>query len=562
MKCMLCKGKIYQLIMLCISVVGLLSACSSKQSDHSNMVDVINELPATEENTVNTSTLEPEEHMDGDEELEREREAMEKWLNQEDNYFFIGQTYDSPLDIDWNIVMSKGAGQGNEVTGEEAEAYCELLGLSYRESSIYKKISIEELSAFAEEKTAVSYAEAKYPLSKGYLEEQDAYFFLCDDSQEDLSYIYGSGSTSEPEHRWVCDEIIQNGNQYIVKVGSVYSSESDHSGHAFRHEVVLENNEEKDSFYYVSNHGIVEDDANYVKEIVLNGFENAVTFVAYPKEYDECTILFMQNGEIVSSSFAFWEWNDRGYPAVNIIDVGILDYNLDGLDDMIIIGEADGQRYAEVKEGEISSYDSRYILGTDSFLSERVNEELEELTVDSITELLMNGHTGLAFNSWQDAYSYLLRLYPHEDYYYDLIYVDKDSIPELVMDDYGYYISLYTYTEEGRVVRVMDQWPYGAWGNIGYQYLPHGNRIYNRDSDQGGAIVWHSFMTMDENYQIVDDYYIYAEYDYEKEPVYLLNNETELSEEEFSAYLNDVENAPRIKGEMNYEEILKLVLNE
>lgn len=84
---------------------------------------------------------------------------------------------------------------------------------------------------------------------------------------------------------------------------------------------------------------------------------------------------------------------------------------------------------------------------------------------------------------------------------YDLIYIDEDNIPELIIDYPGYFLEGYTYSD-GTVYHIMDYWPYGAMGNAGYSYLPHQNVVTNSNSDLAGALIWMSVWEIDENFQI------------------------------------------------------------
>lgn len=69
---------------------------------------------------------------------------------------------------------------------------------------------------------------------------------------------------------------------------------------------------------------------------------------------------------------------------------------------------------------------------------------------------------------------------------YDLIYVDQDDIPELVISRFGYWASLYT-IYNGKAMPVLDHAVYGAMGNVGYEYIKKKNVIYNSNADYAGA---------------------------------------------------------------------------
>ncbi len=89
---------------------------------------------------------------------------------------------------------------------------------------------------------------------------------------------------------------------------------------------------------------------------------------------------------------------------------------------------------------------------------------------------------------------------------FDLIYFDDDDIPELsVRVTFG--ISLYTYSD-GEIHTIMDKWTFGAMGLNGYYYLPECNSLYFEDGDFAGAIRYHTFLSLDENFEfyVTDQY--------------------------------------------------------
>lgn len=134
---------------------------------------------------------------------------------------------------------------------------------------------------------------------------------------------------------------------------------------------------------------------------------------------------------------------------------------------------------------------------------------------------------------------------------YDLIYLNEDDIPELVVDKTGYEVSIYTYSS-GELYTIMDHWPYGAMGNAGYEYIPRKNVIRNYNADLAGAIMYISYDRVNENYEI-ESYYDAAlsswsfrdsNHNYfmdENEPVtaerFHYYGEKEITAEEFDTYM-------------------------
>lgn len=116
----------------------------------------------------------------------------------------------------------------------------------------------------------------------------------------------------------------------------------------------------------------------------------------------------------------------------------------------------------------------------------------------------------------------------------------------------------------------MDYWPYGAGGNMGYEYLPGQNVIRDMNFDQAGAIVYEFYMTVNDACEIVslfdEDISVWYfrdingngsidEGEYCEEPVYYYGD-TEISKKEYDAYQvpGDFE---QIAGDLSAEMILE-----
>ena len=150
-----------------------------------------------------------------------------------------------------------------------------------------------------------------------------------------------------------------------------------------------------------------------------------------------------------------------------------------------------------------------------------------------------------------------------------LIDLTGNDVPELVAEHFGYYVSVFTW-EDGAIITLMDQWAYGAGGNMGYEYLPGCNVIRNFNNDHAGAIVYESYMTVNDACEIVSLYddelsiwhirdsngngHIDEDEEYSEEPIYYYGS-TEVSAEVYATYqiTGDFE---RISGDTSAEEIL------
>jgi len=156
------------------------------------------------------------------------------------------------------------------------------------------------------------------------------------------------------------------------------------------------------------------------------------------------------------------------------------------------------------------------------------------------------------YSSYKEAYINIINKFEerHEDFEYDLIYLDDDDIPELVAGVNGYFVSVYTYSC-GEVYLIMDEWGYGAMGNHGYDYIPKGNVICNYNADLAGLIVYTFYGRINENHEIESYYgerlsqwafkdlnnnYQMDEGEYNGTDCYYYGNQ-EITQEEFESYL-------------------------
>lgn len=159
---------------------------------------------------------------------------------------------------------------------------------------------------------------------------------------------------------------------------------------------------------------------------------------------------------------------------------------------------------------------------------------------------------------------------------YDLIYFDDDDIPELVMGLSSYYVYMYTVVDN-QMVPIINNWPYGAGGNGGYEYLERQGIVYNRNYDMAGAEAYDTYWKWDQNdrelHDINGDEYLFMRFYQDingdgrydimdlnsggetKDPLFFFG-EDEITEEEYLAHTVPGEYR-LIHGEMTYDDIMK-----
>lgn len=87
----------------------------------------------------------------------------------------------------------------------------------------------------------------------------------------------------------------------------------------------------------------------------------------------------------------------------------------------------------------------------------------------------------------------------NEEFRFALVDLTENSIPELVVDLPGYYIGVFVYDGDKAVQQGENYWPYGAFGNLGYEYLPGKNVIRNYNNDYAGIVQYETYYTISEN---------------------------------------------------------------
>lgn len=207
---------------------------------------------------------------------------------------------------------------------------------------------------------------------------------------------------------------------------------------------------------------------------------------------------------------------------------------------------------------------------------DELNQEMNPLNTEYAEEALDDIPFGYEGDGpgYREAYSSkVIELSESDDsLQFALIDLIGNGVPELVADNPGYYISVFTW--DGEVVTLMDQWGYGVGGNNGYEYLPGQNVIRNYNMDYAGAVIYEDYMTVNDAYEINpinEGFSIWYfkdmngngqldEDEYSEEPIYYYGD-TEISEEDYvkSQITGDYE---WIKGSMLADTMLDFIWAE
>lgn len=88
----------------------------------------------------------------------------------------------------------------------------------------------------------------------------------------------------------------------------------------------------------------------------------------------------------------------------------------------------------------------------------------------------------------------------------DFVYLDDDDIPELIVDDLWYWLSVYTY-KDGQVCTLIAGEPYGTHGRY-YQYSPNTGIILSPVYDGAGEIQYEEYYKVNEANVLENSYYV------------------------------------------------------
>ncbi len=240
-------------------------------------------------------------------------------------------------------------------------------------------------------------------------------------------------------------------------------------------------------------------------EVELSEYNGKVWFVPFaPSEEDpDFRIQIIRDSETLAELPACVPDSAAQEPFRSLDAVSFFDINFDGYTDIVLIETYGDTSFAAVYYGfdaNAGEYERAFF--PERELSEAISAQITPLTIPEIRNALFAGKKNGEFTDYKEAYRAVSRFYEMEETserQYNLIYFDEDDTPELVCSVNGFRTSLYTY-DNGRVYALMNRWPYGAMGNAGYEYSPRNNSLRNYNSDFAGAIMYTTYMAINEDH--------------------------------------------------------------
>ncbi|MBO4456110.1 MAG: hypothetical protein J5802_00165 [Butyrivibrio sp.] len=420
---------------------------------------------------------------------------------------FLDSGFNSPKDIEWDDVFQYGAGINTKnISDEEEKAYLDEI----HHDQLYETliaIKKTDMMGFIEKHAGYEYAPDKDDLDTWepaeynewvYLEKYDSYYFE--------NYYYNS--------YWNCRCIYgeKEGNVYTLKVRMDTDPEHRRSNNTGKNygryaDRVLKVTKENDELVMMSNE--IQWDDLCVKEktfdVDMPQFDSTLRFYTYNVDPDEAEIEIVKDGKhfdmlvnSVSSSMGLKY-------LTSIDDIGFFDFNADGFQDIAVLGNSFIGEKVILHEYD----DTANGFNENAELDEENTPELKgNLTIAGVKKYLLGDNENAVYSNYKEVYAQMAKVYHIADdsYKFDLVYIDDDDIPELVVDCGGC-LSLFAY-EDGYIHRLMDGWGYGAFGNYGYSYAERKGIFFNENSDYAGAIHYTTVMSKRDKGEIATDYYV------------------------------------------------------
>jgi ABC-type glycerol-3-phosphate transport system substrate-binding protein len=153
---------------------------------------------------------------------------------------------------------------------------------------------------------------------------------------------------------------------------------------------------------------------------------------------------------------------------------------------------------------------------------------------------------------------------------YDLVFIDDNNTPELVVTDSRGWITVYAY-EGGKIVNALgedERWPFGIAGNAGYEFIPKKNVVFFRSNEFAGMIRDYAYFELkgtklEQSYVLSEVHFNDDKNDrtpdendeFLEEATAYYKDDKKVSEKEFNKYLV-IKDAEELTGKKSYTEII------
>ena len=405
---------------------------------------------------------------------------------------FVVSPFNDVNDIDWSEVFFNGAGiAATDVSEEERENAYKHFG---DDCGDLITLRADDIKSFVESHTGLQYDDIKDQIGFKYIKEYDSYYALHGDSNW-MPYTCTSGK--------------KIGDLYVVQLHNDVNEDVDWNVWDTP-DIELTFEKKGDVYRMISNVWCWEvgNDPDQTFDINVPGHNNGrvITYQGNPNTGEGANMIVTADGKRIGWISTWYSDDDNAsIDFTTIKAVGIFDFSADGADDIVVVAEdAAGNEHVGLYEYGIM-YDTvgyNYRSEASDWISRYYSDEL---TVPNVKQYLLGDNKQAVYPTWKDAYEQVVRITNLDgNYIYNLININDDDIPELVVDCYGYYLYIYSY-KDGHVVPYDQDFGYGAGGVADYEYAPKKNCIRYWNNDYAGIVCDLHFISIHDD-KIVYDY--------------------------------------------------------
>ena len=414
---------------------------------------------------------------------------------------FLVNGFNSPKDIDWDAVILNGAGVATKNAGvSEINDYLDATGKKELDSeSVLYVIKNSDLAKYIQKHTGTEISPKPEDLSWDYLDKYDSYYFYT-------RYILKNSFDC------TCTSGAKSGDTYTLRFA--YNAGTDDSGEAttqnnygFYADRILTLTKSGDDIVVRSNEIQWDDHSNpkLTKDVELPQFDTPIHVVTYNEEpYNACMAIVKDGKSLVkyeeiNEINLLWQTTFMYEPMeyTEVLDYDFFDFNADGLKDLAVIQNSDYGKYLRLFSASPDE-DDFYIFSETA--EKNLMATTSDFSMNSIkAALLNNSDEASTKDSYQKAYLQIAHIYKvlfdplylgysisdKDTLKYDLINIDTDKIPELVISSLGF-VSLYTYKDNIPICLIQREktgWfdPVGSYSQL--YYAPEKGIYYSYDGD-------------------------------------------------------------------------------
>ncbi|MCR5402693.1 MAG: hypothetical protein K6E91_02605 [Butyrivibrio sp.] len=406
---------------------------------------------------------------------------------------FLSESFSSPEKINWDAVMQFGAGiSARDIGEEEVNDYLKAV----RQDKVYGELLAvrrADLGEYITKHTGLD-SVPDDALSWEYIADHDSYY-TEQPSSEPVSYtcVEGTRKGDDYELRFR----VNQGDASESKSGKNYGRRADRvlTLRMVCGEAIVESNAIQWDDYC---------DESQTFDVSFPQFDSTVRFITYSVAPDDISIVLVKDGNRLTDLFTSVQTEEGSSNLNEVLAVSFFDFDYDGMVDIEVIGDSKLGKHALLYK----AVSTEYLFESFADLDEKKMTEIgSDFTLPGIREAILGDSSDDVQMGYQDLYARIARLYQltNDEYKFDLINVDDNSAPALVIDCNGYHMSLYS-CENGKSHCLMYNRPYGAAGNAGYSYAPGKGVFFNQNSDHAGAIMNVYYMLMHEGKELEADY--------------------------------------------------------